>query len=197
MAKLFGFSIEDTEPLSPNAVSPVPPNNEDGVDHYMSSGFFGSYVDLEGVYRTEFELIKRYREMALHPEVDGAIEDIVNEAIVSDTNDTPVSIELSKLNASDGIKKKIRQEFKYILDLLDFDKKSHEIYRNWYVDGRLYYHKIIDLKNPHEGIQELRYIDATKIRHIRQQKKKQNDKFVNIPLVKTDNPMDFDFPEIE
>jgi len=197
MAKLFGFSIEDTEPLSPDAVSPVPPNNEDGVDHYMSSGFFGSYVDLEGVYRTEFELIKRYREMALHPEVDGAIEDIVNEAIVSDTNDTPVSIELSKLNASDGIKKKIRQEFKYILDLLDFDKKSHEIYRNWYIDGRLYYHKVIDLKNPHEGIQELRYIDATKMRHIRQQKKKPNDKIVNISLIRPDNPMDFDFPEIE
>ena len=77
MSKLFGFSIEDTEPLSPSVVSPVPPNNEDGVDHYMSSGFFGSYVDIEGVYRTEFELIKRYREMALHPEVDSAIEDIV------------------------------------------------------------------------------------------------------------------------
>ena len=108
MTKLFGFSIEDKEPLSPTAVSPVPPNNEDGVDHYLTSGFFGSYVDLEGIYRTEFDLIKRYREMALHPECDSAIEDIVNEAIVSDTNDTPVTIELSNLNASDGIKKKIR-----------------------------------------------------------------------------------------
>ena len=106
MAKLFGFSIEDNEPKSPTAVSPVPPNNEDGVDHYLSSGFFGGYVDIEGVYRTEFDLIKRYREMALHPEVDSAIEDIVNEAIVSDTNDSPVEIELSNLNASDGIKKK-------------------------------------------------------------------------------------------
>ena len=108
MSKLFGFSIEDTEPLSPGAVSPIPQNNEDGVDHFASSGFFGSYVDLEGVYRTEFELIKRYREMALHPECDSAIEDIVNEAIVSDTNDSPIEIELSNLNASDGIKKKIR-----------------------------------------------------------------------------------------
>ena len=124
MSKLFGFSIEDNEPLSPSAVSPVPPNNEDGVDHYMSSGFFGSYVDIEGVYKTEFDLIKRYREMALHPECDSAIEDIVNEAIVSDSNDSPVEIELSNLNASDGIKKTIRQEFKHILDLLDFDKKS-------------------------------------------------------------------------
>ena len=146
-SKLFGFSIEDTESLSPNAVSPVPPNNEDGVDHYAGSGFFGSYVDLEGVYRTEFELIKRYREMSLHPEVDSAVEDIVNDAIVSDTNDSPVEIELSNLNASDGIKNTIRKEFKHILDLLDFDKKSHEIYRNWYIDGRIYYHKIIDLKN--------------------------------------------------
>ena len=199
MSKLFGFSLEDNEPLSPGAVSPIPPNNEDGVDHYMSSGFFGQYVDLEGVYRTEFELIKRYREMALHPEADSAIEDIVNEAIVSDSNDSPVEIELSNLNASDGIKNKIRKEFKYILDLLDFDKKAHEIYRNWYVDGRLYYHKIIDLKNPHEGIQELRYIDAMKMRYIRKQKKKKEDRLSQAQRLTNanSNPMDYEFPEIE
>jgi hypothetical protein len=196
MAKLFGFSIEDNEPLSPSVVSPVPPNKEDGVDHYLSSGFFGSYVDIEGVYRTEFDLIKRYREMALHPECDSAIEDIVNEAIVSDTNDSPVQIDLDNLNASDGIKKKIRQEFKYILELLDFDKKSHEIYRNWYVDGRLYYHKVIDLKNPEAGIQELRYIDAMKMRYVRQAKKKEDSKY-KISNRNVDNPMDYEFPEIE
>src|SRR6056300_776913 len=173
MSKLFGFSIEDNEPLAPGAVSPVPQNSEDGADYYLTSGFFGSHIDIEGVYRTEFDLLKRYREMSLHPEVDSAIEDIVNEAIVSDTNDSPVQIELSNLNASDGIKKKIRAEFKHILDLLDFNKKSHEIYRNWYIDGRLYYHKVIDFKNPHEGIQELRYIDAMKMRYVRQQKKKE------------------------
>jgi hypothetical protein len=198
MSKLFGFSIEDTESKTPSTVSPVPPNNEDGVDHYMSSGFFGSYVDIEGVYRTEYDLIKRYREMALHPEVDSAIEDIVNEAIVSDTNDTPVEIELSNLNASDGIKNKIRSEFKHILNLLDFDKKSHEIYRNWYVDGKLYYHKIIDLKNPHEGIKELRYIDAMKMRHIRQSKNKVKDKYFTTGIkLNTNDPMDYEFPEIE
>jgi hypothetical protein len=196
MAKLFGFSIEDTEPLSPNAVSPVPPNNEDGVDHYLTSGFFGSYVDIEGVYKTEFDLIKRYREMSLHPECDSAIEDIVNEAIVSDSNDSPVQIELSNLNASDGIKTKIRREFKYILELLDFDKKSHEIYRNWYIDGRLYYHKVVDLKNPHDGIQELRYIDAMKMRYVRQQKKKNKDNY-RLSNSNNDNPMDYEFPEIE
>ena len=198
MSKLFGFSIEDTEPLSPSAVSPVPPNNEDGNDHYMSSGFFGSYVDIEGVFRTEFDLIKRYREMALHPEADSAIEDIVNEAIVSDSNDSPVEIELSNLNASDGIKNIIRKEFKYILDLLDFDKKAHEIYRNWYIDGRIYYHKIIDLKNPEAGIQELRYIDAMKMRYVRQQKKKPNDgKNNQLVNLRSNNPMDYDFPELE
>ena len=196
MAKLFGFSIEDSEPVSPSTVSPVPPNNEDGVDHYLSSGFFGSYVDIEGVYRTEFDLIKRYREMSLHPECDSAIEDIVNEAIVSDTNDSPVQIELSNLNASDGIKKRIREEFKYILSLLDFDKKSHEIYRNWYVDGRLYYHKVIDLKNPNEGIQELRYIDAMKMRYVRQKKKDDNDKY-RLSNMNTGNPMEYEFPELE
>jgi hypothetical protein len=162
----------------------------------MSSGFFGSYVDIEGIYRTEFDLIKRYREMALHPEADSAIEDIVNEAIVSDTNDTPVEIELSNLNASDGIKDKIRKEFRYLLDIMDFDKKAHEIYRNWYIDGRIYYHKIIDLKKPQDGIQEMRYIDAMKMRYVRQQKKSKDDKY-NVSKMNSDNPMDYEFPEIE
>ena len=196
MAKLFGFSIEDSETLTPSAVSPVPPNDEDGSDHYMSSGFFGSYVDIEGIYRTEFDLLKRYREMALHPEVDSAIEDIVNEAIVTDMNDAPIKIDLENLNASDGIKNKIRNEFKYIIDLLDFDRKAHEIYRNWYIDGRIYYHKVIDLKNPHEGIQEMRYIDAMKMRFMRQSKKSDRDRY-NVTRASSDNPMDYEFPEIE
>ena len=196
MAKLFGFSIEDGDNKPKGAVSPVPQNNEDGVDHYLTSGFFGSYVDIEGVYRSEFDLIKRYREMALHPEVDGAIEDIVNEAIVSDTNDSPVQIELSNLNASDGLKKKIREEFKYLLELLDFDKKAHEIYRNWYVDGRLYYHKVIDLKNPSDGIQELRYIDALKMRFVRQAGKQKKEDIRYQPNAEKD-PKDAGFPNIQ
>ena len=196
MAKLFGFSIEDGDNKPKGAVSPVPQNNEDGVDHYLTSGFFGSYVDIEGVYRSEYDLIKRYREMALHPEVDGAIEDIVNEAIVSDTNDSPVQIELSNLNASDGLKKKIREEFKYLLELLDFDKKAHEIYRNWYVDGRLYYHKVIDLKNPSDGIQELRYIDALKMRFVRQAGKQKKEDIRYQPNAEKD-PKDAGFPNIQ
>ena len=172
MAKLFGFSIEDTEKKSTSIISPVPKNNEDGVDNFISSGFYGQYVDIEGAYRSEYELIRRYREMALHPEVDGAIEDVVNEAIVSDLYDSPVEVELSNLKVGEPIKARIREEFTYIKELMDFDRKCHEIFRNWYVDGRLFYLKVIDLKNPQEGIQDLRYIDPLKIKYIRQEKKK-------------------------
>jgi hypothetical protein len=198
MARLFGFSIDDETELSPSTLSPVPPSDEDGADFYLTSGFFGSYIDIEAIYRTEFDLIRRYREMSLHPEVDSAIEDIVNEAIVSDTNDSPVQIELSNLDASDNLKNTIRKEFKYILELLDFDKKSHEIYRNWYVDGRLYYHKVIDIKNPQEGIQDLRYIDAMKMRFVRQEVggKKNNDK-ANTKVYGDADPLNYKFPKIE
>ena len=167
MTKLFGFSIEDDSKKSKGIVSPVPQNNEDGADYFLSSGFYGQYVDIEGVFRTEFDIIKRYRDMSLHPECDTAIEHVVNEAIVSDLNDSPVEIDLDNLNVSDGLKKVIRNEFKGVKDLLDFDSKSHEIFRNWYVDGRLYYHKVIDTKKPDLGIQEVRYIDSLKIKLMR------------------------------
>ena len=196
MAKLFGFSIEETEDKSTSIVSPVPKNNEDGVDNYIASGFYGQYVDIEGAYRSEHELIKRYREMALHPEADGAIEDVVNEAIVSDLYDSPVEVELSNLNASDGIKKKIREEFRYIKELMDFDKKSHEIFRNWYIDGRLYYLKVIDQKNPQEGLKDLRYIDPMKLKFVKQEKKKngKDDPYIRINS-KDDSIMTPEFDE--
>ena len=195
MARLFGFSIEDTEKTPAGVVSPVPPNRQDGSEYYVSSGFYGSYVDIEGVYRTENDLLRRYRQMSLYPECDSAIEDIVNEAIVSDTNDSPIEIELSNLNASDGIKKKIREEFQFVCELLDFDKKAHEIFRNWYIDGRLYYNKVIDQKDPHAGIQELRYIDASKMKYIRQMKKSKPGAN-NQPLASAD-VTGYNFPEIE
>ena len=110
MPKLFGFSIDDSDKKPDSVVAPVPQNNEDGVDYFINSGFYGQYVDIEGVYKTEYDLIKRYREMALHPECDNAIEDVVNEAIVSDLYDSPIEIELSNVNASDGLKDKIRSE---------------------------------------------------------------------------------------
>ena len=194
-SRLFGFSVSDTEKKSPSVVSPVPQNNEDGVDNYISSGFYGQYLDIEGVYRTEFDLIKRYREMALHPEADSAIEDVVNEAIVSDLYDSPIEIELSNVNASDKLKSIIREEFKHIKDIMDFDKKSHEIFRNWYVDGRLFYLKVIDTKKPEEGIQDLRYIDPLKIRHIRQEKKK--DKAKIGPDLRPGDKDKFQSPELE
>jgi hypothetical protein len=201
MARLFGFSIEDDNKLPKGATSPVPQNNEDGVDYYLTSGFYGQYVDIEGVFRNEYDLVKRYREMALHPECDSAIENVVNEAIVSDLNDSPVEIELSNLNASDGLKKIIRDEFKYIKDLMGFDKKAHEIFKNWYIDGRILYHKVIDLKNPSEGIQEIRFIDALKVRFIRKEKKSNGDK-VNLGANIVNNldpnqPTQFKDPEIE
>ena len=198
MGRLFGFSIEDNEKTPPSVVSPIPPSNQDGSEHYVSTGFFGSYVDIEGVYKNENELIRRYRSMALYPETDSAIEDIVNEAIVSDTNDSPVKIELSNLKASDNIKKKVREEFSYILELLDFDKKAHEIFRNWYIDGRLYYNKVIDQKNPQAGIQELRYIDASKMKYVRQIKKQGKDSIQTAQnqLAASDNT-GYNFPDIE
>ena len=197
MAKLFGFSIEDNEKKSKSIVSPVPPNNEDGVDHYIQSGFYGQTIDIEGVYRTEYDLIRRYREMALHPECDGAIEDVVNEAIVSDLYDSPVEIELSNLNASDKLKKVIREEFKHIKEIMDFDKKSHEIFKNWYVDGRLFYLKIIDVKKPEDGIQELRYIDPMKMKHVRQEKKTNNNSGPNLSALTNFNVNQVTYPEIE
>jgi hypothetical protein len=197
MAKLFGFSIEDNEKKSKSIVSPVPPNNEDGVDYYIQSGFYGQTIDIEGVYRTEYDLIRRYREMSLHPECDGAIEDVVNEAIVSDLYDSPVEIELSNLNASDKLKKVIREEFKHIKEIMDFDKKSHEIFRNWYIDGRLFYLKVIDVKKPEDGIQELRYIDPMKMKHVRQEKKTNNNSGPNLSALTNFNVNQVTYPEIE
>ena len=198
MAKLFGFSIDDNDDLPKGVVSPIPQTGEDGVDYYIQSGFSSQVIDLEGIYKDEHQSIKKYREMALHPEVDNAVEDIVNEAIVSDTNDSPVEIDLENLNASDGIKDKIRVEFKHIKDLLDFDSKSHEIFRNWYVDGRIYYNKVIDIKKPQDGIQELRYIDPMKMRYIRKeqkQNKERSDLFNASPNVHDNDKVVF--PKIE
>ena len=194
MARLFGFSIEDNVKKSPSVVSPVPPSNEDGVDNYISSGFYGQFVDIEGVYRTEYDLLKRYREMALHPECDSAIEDVVNEAIVSDLYDSPIEIELTNLNATDRLKDIIRKEFKNIKEIMDFDRKCHEIFRNWYVDGKLFYLKVIDEKRPQDGIQEIRYIDPMRMKHVKQEKKDKNNPS---PAYVPNAQNDIKFPETE
>ena len=196
MAKLFGFKIEKDDENTKNVVSPVPQSNEDSSDYYVSSGFYGQYVDIDGVFKSEFELIKRYREMALHPEVDSAIEDIINEAIVSDQNDSPVEIDLENLPASEKLKELIREEFKKVKEVIGFDNKCHEILRNWYIDGRIYYHKVIDVKKPEEGLKEVRYIDPLKIKLVRKLK---TDPTLQgaIKRVNANNPADVETPEIE
>ena len=169
MSQLFGFSIKSKQEEL-KGQSPIPPSADDAVTT-VAGGYFGSYVDIDGVARNEFDLIRRYRDMSMHPEVDSAIDEIVNEAINSSLDDTPVAIELSNLEVSESIKKKIREEFQYILRLLNFDTRAHEIFRTWYIDGRIYYHKVIDLANPKAGITELRYIDPLKIKKVRVQNK--------------------------
>ena len=173
MPELFGYSIKraEQERGGKKSISPVPPNEDDGQVSIAAGGHYGYFVDLEGGGKNEQELLRRYREMALHPEVDGAIEDIINEAVVSDLYDSPVQIELSNLDASSKVKKLIREEFEYIKKLLNFDKKAHEIFRRWYVDGRLYYHKMIDFDDPSKGITEIRYVDAQKIRLVKEVQK--------------------------
>ena len=165
MSDLFGFSIKRKKE-NQNAISPVPPNDDDGSSIAAFGGHYGYYLDLEGKFRTDFELIRKYREMSLHPECDYIIDDIANEAIVSDNNDIPVQIELTNVKVGESLKRKIREEFDYIIGLLDFENKAHNIFRRWYIDGRLFYHKVIDFDNPSKGIVELRYIDPLKIKKI-------------------------------
>ena len=171
MATLFGFSIKDKDPKlkAKGAASPVPPVDNDATSTITPfGGWFGHYVDLDdSKKRDEINLIRRYRQMALQPEVDSAIEDITNEAIVSDKDDSPVEIELSNLEASNSIKKSIRDEFDHIKKLLDLDKAAHQIFRRWFIDGRMFYHKVVDLEDPSKGILELRWIDPLKIKKLR------------------------------
>lgn len=165
MSQLFGFQINRKE--GQKGQSPVPPSADEPVS-VAAGGYFGTYVDTDATARNEYELIRRYRDMSLHPEVDSAVDEIVNEFVVSDANDSCVEVDLNNLDVSAGVKKKIRDEFDRIKQMLNFDNRAHEIVRSWYVDGRLFYHKVIDLDNPKKGILELRYIDPLKIRKVRQ-----------------------------
>ena len=165
MSQLFGFQINRKE--GQRGQSPVPPSAEDPVA-VAAGGYYGTYVDTDNQARNEFEMIRRYRDMAIHPEVDSAVDEVVNEFIVSDAYDSPVEINLDNLGVGAGVKTKIRNEFEYLKRLLNFDNRAHEIVRTWYIDGRLFYHKVIDLDNPRKGITELRYIDPMKIKKVRQ-----------------------------
>jgi hypothetical protein len=169
--ELFGFrigKIDDAVQRASDVPSFAPPSKDDGAVEISPGGAYGTFVDLEGTAKTEGELVTRYREISMQPEAEAAIDDIVNEAIVvDDTTDMPVSIELDELKASAGIKSKIQDEFETILELLDFQNLSYEIFKRWYVDGRLYYHMMIDKNRPRDGLQELRYIDPRRIRKVR------------------------------
>ncbi len=166
--KLFGFKIGKDEPAQEQVRSFVPPNDDDNAVNIVGGGVYGTYVDLEGTIKNDSELIRKYREMSLQAECDTAIDDIVNEAIVYQPDEYPVQIVLDKLEQPESIKKKIRDEFGHILKLLDFGNQGYDIFRRWYVDGRLYYHLIIDEKQPRAGLKEVRYIDPRKIRKVRE-----------------------------
>ena len=181
MAELFGFEIKrkDQEKEDKKRASFVAPMNEDdGIGTVVNAGgHFGQYVDIHGEQaKSDKELIVKYRDISMQPECDAAIEDIVSEAIVSDEDSAPVSLILDDLEQSDKIKKMIQEEFNSIVAMLDINWYGHEIFRRWYVDGRLYYHKIIDEKNPKNGIIEVRPIDPLRIRKVRELKKEKDPK---------------------
>ena len=184
MAELFGFQITRTKPKVDPKQSFTQPKADDGTQTVAAGGYFGQYLDMEGTAKTEQDLIRRYREVSIHPECDMAIEDIVNEAIVANEIDKdPVRVDLSDTTLSSAIKRKIEDEFKEILRLLNFSTKGHDIFRRWYVDGRIYYHKIIDRESPVQGITELRYIDPRKIKKLREIKKGRPVAMANIQVV--------------
>ena len=178
MAELFGFEIrrkqEIAQQTNPNIQTFAPEAKDDGAVVVAAGGAYGTYVDMEGSARTEADLVNKYREIAQHPEVDSAIDDIVNEAIVSEPEEKVVQINLDDVELSSGVKKTITTEFNEILGMLKFEQQPYDLFRRWYVDGRLYYHLVIDSSRPNEGIQEIRYLDPRKIRKVREIKKKKD-----------------------
>ena len=181
MAEFFGFEIKRKE-RELGAVAP--PITDDGTYEAPGGGFYSSVLDQDGRARTDDDLIRRYRDIAMQPECDSAIEDIVSEAIASDEKQPAVSISLDNLKVSNSIKKRIREEFDRILDLLDFEEKAHDIFRRWYVDGRIYYHKVIDSANPRKGIQQLRFIDCRKIKKMREVSKDLDKSNSSVEVIK-------------
>jgi len=175
MASLFGFEFKKRVPEEEPA-SFAPPVNDDGAVTVAAGGSYGTFVDLEGTARTEAELVTRYRDMSIVADVERAVDEIVNECIVSEIKDQIVQINLDKLQYPDNIKQIIATEFENIKSLLNFENQAYEIFRKWYVDGRLYYHVIIDDNDPRLGIKEIRNIDPRKIRKVREQKKKRDPK---------------------
>ena len=165
MAQLFGFQITRASKEKGEQPSFVLPDPEDGAT--TSAGFYSEFIDIEGQTKSESDLIRRYRSTSEHPECDLAIEDIVNESVNTDELKASVSLNVDNLPYSPKIKARVKEEFQQVLHLLDFNNKAHDLFRRWYIDGRLHFHKIIDEEEPQKGIQELRYIDALKIKRVR------------------------------
>lgn len=176
--KLFGFQLTrpDNETQANNQTF-IPPTNDDGALTISSASHYGTYVDLDGSSKNEVELITRYREMSMQPEIESAIDDIVDEAIVQDEDGKTIEIVLDNVRSvSNDIKKKITAEFDTVMKLMNYNKMAQEVFRRWYVDGRIFYHVIIDRENPSSGIQELRYVDPRKIKKVRELRKDKDDK---------------------
>ena len=171
MAELFGFSINRSKKDTGGEQVFTTPTPDDGAIDIAGGGFFGQILDTDGREKTELSLIRRYRDNAQQPECDSAIEDIINEAVSFDEVSESVTLRTDRMPYPEKIKRAIRKEFQEVLSLLDFDEKGHDVMRRWYVDGRIFYHKVIDSKNPKRGIVDLRYIDPTKIKKARQVKK--------------------------
>lgn len=191
-SQLFGFSLERAKKV-PKGPSFVQKDSLDGSQPVSGGGHYGYTVDFDGTVRNEYQLISRYREMVLQPECDSAVDDIVNETICGNFDDVPVELELSNLKASDKIKKLMREEFHEILRLLDFENRSYEIFRRWYVDGRLFYHKVINPESPDDGLIELRYIDPRKIRKITEIEQKRPEQLRGVPLNQQLSPKSADY----
>lgn len=171
MAELFGFQITRKKQEQDPKQNFTTPQADDGTTTVAAGGYFGSYLDMEGTAKNEADLVRRYREISLHPECDQAIEDICNEAIVSSEEKESVKVLLHDLPFGDEVKKRIDEEFTNVLKLMNFSTKGFEIFKRWYVDGRIFYQKLIDRENPKNGITELRYIDPRKIKKVRELKK--------------------------
>lgn len=171
MAELFGFQITRKKQEQDPKQNFTTPQADDGTTTVAAGGYFGSYLDMEGTAKNEADLVRRYREISLHPECDQAIEDICNEAIVSSEEKDSVRVILEDLPYGPDVKKKIDEEFLNVLKLMNFSTKGFEIFKRWYVDGRIFYQKLIDRENPKNGITELRYIDPRKIKKVRELKR--------------------------
>tara|TARA_Y100001938_G_scaffold149350_1_gene235887 strand:+ start:1599 stop:3128 length:1530 start_codon:yes stop_codon:yes gene_type:complete len=175
MAELFGFQISRVKKTEDPKQNFTTTPADDGTQVVAGGGYFGQYLDIEGTAKSEADLIRRYREISLHPECDMAIEDVVNEAIVANENKDPVRVNTDNVDFSDEIKRKIEAEFREVLRMMNFNTKGHDVFRRWYVDGRLAYQKIINRDSPVMGITELRYLDPRKIKKIREVRKKRPD----------------------